>query len=48
MLDVGCGTGENALYLAQNGFSVVGVDLSTRAIVAAKAKAEEWPFRQRY
>ena len=41
MLDVGCGTGENALYLAQNGFSVVGVDLSTRAIVAAKAKAEE-------
>ena len=41
MLDVGCGTGENAFYLAQNGFSVVGVDLSTRAIVAAKAKAEE-------
>ncbi len=41
VLDVGCGTGENALYLAQNGFSVVGVDLSTRAIVAAKAKAEE-------
>ncbi len=41
VLDVGCGTGENALYLAQNGFSVAGVDLSTRAIVAAKAKAEE-------
>ncbi len=41
VLDVGCGTGENALYLAHNGFSVVGVDLSTRAIVAAKAKAEE-------
>ena len=41
VLDVGCGTGENAFYLAQNGFSVVGVDLSTRAIVAAKAKAEE-------
>src|SRR5438046_8137718 len=41
VLDVGCGTGENAFYPAQNGFSVVGVDLPTRAIVAAKAKAEE-------
>jgi SAM-dependent methyltransferase len=41
VLDVGCGTGENALYLVQNGFSVIGVDLSTRAIVAAKAKAVE-------
>jgi len=41
VLDVGCGTGENALYLAEKGFSVVGVDLSTRAIDAAKAKATE-------
>lgn len=41
MLDVGCGTGENALFLAENGFSTVGVDLSTRAIDAAKAKASE-------
>jgi SAM-dependent methyltransferase len=40
-LDVGCGTGENALFLAENGFSTVGVDLSTRAIDAAKAKASE-------
>jgi len=39
VLDVGCGTGENALYLAKNGFSVVGIDLSTRAVSAAKAKA---------
>ncbi len=41
MLDVGCGTGENALFLAENGFSTVGVDLSARAIDAAKAKASE-------
>jgi SAM-dependent methyltransferase len=41
VLDVGCGTGENALYLAEKGFSAVGVDLATRAIDAAKAKSTE-------
>ncbi len=41
VLDVGCGTGENALYLAVNGFSVTGVDLTPRAIAAARAKAAE-------
>jgi len=41
VLDVGCGTGENALYLVENGFSVSGIDLSGRAIAAARAKAEE-------
>jgi len=41
VLDVGCGTGENALYLASNGFSAIGVDLSSRAIAAARAKAAE-------
>lgn len=45
VLDVGCGTGENALYIAENGFSTVGVDLSSRAIVAAKAKANERKLR---
>ena len=41
VIDIGCGTGENALYLAENGFPVVGVDLSNRAIAAAKKKAIE-------
>jgi ubiquinone/menaquinone biosynthesis C-methylase UbiE len=41
VLDIGCGTGENALYLAENGFSVIGVDLSSRAIAAARAKTAE-------
>jgi len=41
VLAVGCGTGENALYLASKGSSVVGVDLTERAIAAARAKAAE-------
>ena len=41
VLDVGCGTGENALYLASKGFSVVGADLASRAIAMAKRKAFE-------
>ena len=41
VLDVGCGTGEHALYLAERGHAVVGVDLSPRAIELAEAKARE-------
>ncbi len=41
VLDVGCGTGENALFLAQNGFTVTGIDLAREAIRAAKAKASQ-------
>jgi len=41
VLDVGCGTGENALYLASRGFDVTGVDISPEAIRRATAKSAE-------
>jgi 2-polyprenyl-3-methyl-5-hydroxy-6-metoxy-1,4-benzoquinol methylase len=42
-LDLGCGQGRNALYLAQQGFSVLGVDSSDQAIkdLADIAKQKE-------
>ena len=42
-LDLGCGTGTMAIYLAQHGWQVVGVDFSSVAIKAARAKAAGIP-----
>jgi SAM-dependent methyltransferase len=39
VLDIGCGTGENAILLAYRGLEVVGVDFVPRAIELAKASA---------
>jgi cyclopropane fatty-acyl-phospholipid synthase-like methyltransferase len=41
VLDVGCGTGENALFLAGRGHDVWGVDSAPAAIEIARRKAEE-------
>jgi ubiquinone/menaquinone biosynthesis C-methylase UbiE len=41
VLDVGCGTGENAIFLAANGSDVVGIDFTPRAIEIAQVKAFE-------
>jgi ubiquinone/menaquinone biosynthesis C-methylase UbiE len=41
VLDVGCGTGENALYLAARGHECWGMDFVPVAISRAKAKAAE-------
>ncbi len=38
-LEVGCGTGTNAVWLAEQGFDVLGVDLSPLAIQKARARA---------
>lgn len=39
VLDVGCGTGENALYLASRGHAVIGLDGSETAVALARQKA---------
>ncbi len=39
VLDLGCGTGTNAITLARQGFDVIGVDVSRRAISIARRKA---------
>ncbi|MGC2033929.1 MAG: class I SAM-dependent methyltransferase [Thermoplasmata archaeon] len=41
VLDVGCGTGENALFLASHGHGVVGVDSAPTAIRMAQEKAAD-------
>jgi ubiquinone/menaquinone biosynthesis C-methylase UbiE len=38
IIELGCGTGENALLFARSGFEVVGVDGSPEAIRQAQAK----------
>lgn len=40
VLDVGCGIGRHALYLAQHGFSCVGIDASESGLEFARAEAE--------
>ncbi|MFD8638454.1 class I SAM-dependent methyltransferase, partial [Streptomyces sp. NPDC059656] len=40
-LDLGCGPGRNALYLASRGFEVDAVDLSPTAVAWAEERARE-------
>lgn len=41
VLDAGCGTGENALFLASHGHQVTGIDFVDQAIQLARRKAAE-------
>lgn len=40
-LDLGCGTGTNAIYLAQQGLHVVGIDFTPKAIEIARERANQ-------
>jgi SAM-dependent methyltransferase len=39
VLDIGCGLGDNAIYLAQHGHQVTGVDISPTAMITAERRA---------
>jgi ubiquinone/menaquinone biosynthesis C-methylase UbiE len=39
-LEIGCGTGTNSLWLARQGFSMLGVDISQEAVDRANRKKE--------
>ena len=39
-LDLGCGTGDSSIYLAQNGWQVTGIDFAPQALRVARDKAQ--------
>ena len=41
VLEIACGTGTNALYLASHGFDVTAVDLSPTALARARQRAAD-------
>lgn len=41
ILDVGCGAGRNSIFLANGGFYVVGLDISSTALKLASEKADK-------
>jgi 2-polyprenyl-3-methyl-5-hydroxy-6-metoxy-1,4-benzoquinol methylase len=40
-LDLGCGTGQNSIWLATRGWTVTGIDIVPKAIAVAQARAAE-------
>ena len=41
VLDIGCGLGDNAIYLAKNGHMVTGLDISPTALITAERRAKD-------
>jgi SAM-dependent methyltransferase len=41
VLDIGCGLGDNAVYLAKNGHTVTGLDISPTALKTAEQRAKD-------
>jgi len=39
VLDIGCGTGDNAIFMAERGYAVTGIDMVEKAIEIARANA---------
>jgi len=47
-LDIGCGTGDTSVFLAQRGWDVTGVDFVEKALARARAKSEPHRARVRF
>jgi SAM-dependent methyltransferase len=41
VLDIGCGLGDNAVYLAKQGHEVIGLDISPTALITAERRARD-------
>lgn len=48
ILDLGCGTGRHAIFLAQNGFEVYATDISNTGLAIAKKKAQDLKLNNIY
>jgi len=48
VLDVGCGTGEISLLLAEMGHQVTGIDLSPKMLALARSKAKANDFKAKF
>src|ERR1700757_4947256 len=47
-LDLGCGAGRNARYLARHGWGVIGIDMLGRAIEKARSQAGDAAVQPRF
>jgi len=48
ILDVGCGSGRDSIFFAENCFDVTGIDISEEAIKKAKESAEKQNLKVRF
>src|SRR2546428_3594637 len=48
VLDIGCGTGENVLYLAEHGFVAAGIDGAAPPVREARAKTQPRGLKARF